>query len=430
MNNKVHLKNITPISDAVFRFSNIFIIILFICGGKSFSQYKHFIIVAQDGSGDFRTLTEAVESLPMFNYERVTINIKDGVYNEKIRIEQNNITLKGENREKTIIRFSQLRSDWDNNKDAIGPAVINIFADDIVIENLTIENSQPEIGPHAFTIYGMGTRIILTNCTVLSKGGDTVSLWNYKNGMYYHSDCTFKGAVDFVCPRGWCYIKNSKFYEEKPTASMWHAGGYNIDQKFVIVNSSFDGVEGFQLGRHHYEAQFYFLNCTFSENMADKPVYRVSYPGHPEKDRPFNWGERDYFFNCSKSGINYNWFQNNLSSASGPPFPSEITPLWTFDGRWDPESSTGPKVIKYEIHKGFVLLFFNEHLTVTGNPVLKSNSGVEFIYNSGGGSDTLRFDCDENYSDQDLRGLSITNNAKVFGNTASLNVREASFNFL
>ncbi len=97
-------------------------------------------------------------------------------------------------------------------------------------ENLTIENNQPEVGPHAFAVYGTGTRTIIENCKVLSKGGDTVSLWNYKTGMYYHAGCTFEGSVDFVCPRGWCFIKNSKFFELKQTASIWHTDGYYINQ--------------------------------------------------------------------------------------------------------------------------------------------------------------------------------------------------------
>lgn len=179
------------------------------------AQEKRLIIVAQDGSGDFRTITAAVLSLPMFNYQRTVIFIKNGSYNEKIKIEKDFVTLRGEDREKTVIYYSQLRSDWDAKKDSIGPAVINIFADDIILENMTIKNTQPEIGPHAFAIYGVGTRTIILNCNVISKGGDTVSLWNYKEGMYYHSGCYFEGAVDFVCPRGWCFIKDSKFYEVK-----------------------------------------------------------------------------------------------------------------------------------------------------------------------------------------------------------------------
>ncbi|MBN2601726.1 MAG: hypothetical protein JXR87_07025, partial [Candidatus Marinimicrobia bacterium] len=167
------------------------------------AQHQDYIVVDQEGNGDFITLTAAINSLPMYNYERTSIFIKNGIYKEKVLIKQDNITLEGEDRECTIIQYNQLRSDWEESKDAIGPAVINLQGDDIIIKNLTVKNTQPEIGPHAFAIYGTSTRTILLDCDIMSNGGDTVSLWNYKSGMYYHANCRFWGAVDFVCPRGW-----------------------------------------------------------------------------------------------------------------------------------------------------------------------------------------------------------------------------------
>ena len=403
------------------------ITLIVILTSVSFAKDYHFITVAKDGSGDYKTITEAINSLPMFNYERVVIYIKNGVYNEKIRITQDYVTLKGESKDSTIIEYSQLRTDWIAHEDSIGPAVVNIHADDIVLENLTINNTQPEVGPHAFAVYGKGTRTIIYNCKVLSKGGDTVSLWDYKTGMYYHAGCTFEGSVDFVCPRGWCFIKNSKFYELKQIASIWHAGGYNINQKFVLKNCSFDGVKGFQLGRHHYDAQFYLIDCRFSSNLADIPIYRVTYPGNPEKNRPANWGERDYYYNCSREGGNYPWFKNNLNTAPGSPKPNVITPPWTFDGKWNPESSTGPAITKFEFHKNYVLFYFKEPVTVIGKPVLRSSDGKVFTYNSGAGSDTIRFDCDSEFSKSDLSGLKITNDAQVTGTCASIHKRLVNF---
>ncbi len=403
-------------------------ILLLIFSNILLSQYEHFITVDQDGSGDYKTINEAINSLPMFNYERVIIYIKNGTYNEKFRLTQDYVTLRGENRDSTIIKYNQLRTDWLEDEDPIGPGVINIYADDIILDNLTIENTQPQIGPHAFSIYGFGTRTIIINCNVLSKGGDTVSLWNYKNGMYYNANCTFKGSVDFVCPRGWCFIKDCKFYELLKTAAIWHAGGFNVNQKFVLKNCSFDGTEGFQLGRHHYEAQFYLLNCDFSKNMADIPIYRVNYPDHTEKERPFNWGKRYYYYNCHREGGDYNWFSNNLNTAKKYLDIADITPAWTFDKKWDPESKEGPKIIKYEIHNGYILFFFSENLTVIDKPILKSKSDVEFTYNSGAGSDTIRFNCKNKFSESDLKNLKIINNAKVFSNIASVKERPANFN--
>jgi len=384
-----------------------------------------YMTVATDGSGDYKTISAAINALPMFNYERAVIYVKNGVYNEKIRIDQDYITIRGESRENTIIQFNQLRTDWIANKDSIGPAVVNLNGDDIILENLTIENTQPKVGPHAFAIYGKGTRTIIFNCNVLSKGGDTVSLWDYKNGMYYHSNCTFVGAVDFVCPRGWCFIRNSKFYELVKTAAIWHAGGYDKDQKLVIWNSSFDGIRGFELGRHHYDAQFYLLYCTFSDSLANKPIYRVTAGVDPKAARPFIWGERYYFYECHGAHVDYDWHKNNLETAQKRLRPEELTSTWTFDGKWDPESKEGPKIVTPIIKDNILILTFSEPITLKGLPTLKSRSGKRFSYDSGSGSNTIRFNCDTKLFKEDIKGLAFVNDGRLIGTMASVAERVA-----
>jgi pectinesterase len=365
-------------------------------------QPYYDILVAADGSGDYATLTEAINALPMFNYERIVIFIKNGVYNEKIRIEQNNLTLLGESRDSTIICFNQLRTDWQNNKDYTGPAVINIHADDIILKNLTVENTQPETGPHAFAVYGTGIHTILANCNVISKGGDTVSLWNYKSGKYYHSNCYFEGSVDFVCPRGCCYIRDSRFYELKKTAAIWHSGIGDSNQKFVICNSYFDGVKGFYLGRHHYDAQFFLLNCSFSENMDDIPIFRVLYEKESWKNRPNIFGDRYYYYNCHRKGGDFMWFSDNLQEAEGSPGPEDITPEWAFNGEWDPESIEQPYVKSFKIKDKSLILHFNELISVKGNLTVKTHSGMILKYESGSGRDVINFTSEDSVTKHDF----------------------------
>lgn len=420
-NTGFYARRLSPVS---FKVS---LLLLLVATGTAFPFNPRYIIVAKNGSGDFTTVAQALHSLSMFNYQRVVIFIKDGVYREKVRITQDYVTLEGENRDSTIIEYDQLRTDWIAHKDAIGPAVVNIHADDVVLKNLTIRNTQPKIGPHAFAVYDNGTRTIFVNCSLLSKGGDTVSPWNYKRGMYYFSNCFFEGAVDCVCPRGWCFVNDSKFYElKKGSTAIWHAGGFNIRQKFVIENSTFDGVKGFELGRHHYEAQFFLLNCTFSNHMADVPIYRVTYKDS-SKDRPFNWGERDYYYDCHRLGGEYSWFSDNLRNAAGSPSASTMTPTWTFDNKWNPVATKGPIVMKYLVHGNHLLLFFREPITVTGTPVLSSENGSTFTYISGAGSNTLRFDSRGRILKADLTGIALSRGGELYGTKASVHERLVDF---
>ncbi|MGH7601715.1 MAG: pectinesterase family protein, partial [bacterium] len=250
------------------------------------------IVVAKDDSGDFTTIQAAINAVSKNNDALKIILIKNGVYIEKLMIKANFIALVGEDRDSTRIQFYQPYS-FDSTY-ADGRAVINIFANDITLANLTAENTQPEVNIHGFTVHGDScTRIIIINCNILSNGGDTLALWSRENGMYYHNTLFLKGAVDFLCPRGWCYAENIEFFCTRTTTPLWHDGSKNQDQKLVVKNATFDGATEFRLARNHLDGAFYLLNCTFSEKLIDQPFYR------PESSpAPYKWGRRDYFYNC------------------------------------------------------------------------------------------------------------------------------------
>ena len=320
-------------------------IILFACAFSCSvsAKEKANIIVAQDGRGQFTKIQDAVNSIPANNKHNVIILIRKGLYHEKIFITKSFITLVGEDRDSTRIVYAELRKNFNSTpldmRNDWGAAVVNIdsSATDITFANLTVHNNYGSLHQdkdHQFAIRGGGTRVLILNCNIIADGGDTLSLWNKKDGMYYHANCYFEGGVDFVCPRGWCYITDSKFYELYQSASIWHDGDLDRRQKFVIRYSSFDGVQGFQLGRNHRDGQIFLLDCTFSQAMADTPIYRPK----GSKTR-WNWGERHYYYNCHRSGGDFAWFNDNLDKAETAPKENEITAKWTFDGKWDPEES-------------------------------------------------------------------------------------------
>lgn len=309
------------------------------------------IVVARDGSGDHRTIQAALESLPPASAGPVTIVIRRGVYHEKLFLTRPYVTLLGEDRTGTRIVYAELRKNWTAAHDGSdrGAATVNIdsSAHDITIANLTIYNNYGSVygdHDHQFAIRGWSTRVILLGCDVIADGGDTISLWDGENGMYYHAACAFEGWVDYICPRGWCFVRDSRFFgHNTPSASFWHDGSRDKRQKFVITDSFIDGVAGFPLGRNHRDGQFFFVRCAFSANMADRPFYLpVSARG------PWQWGDRHYYWGCHRECGDYPWFADNLTAADPAPGPGDITARWTFDGRWDPEA-TLPALLPYAI---------------------------------------------------------------------------------
>lgn len=295
-----------------------------------------FIRVEQDGGGDVTRIQDAIDRLAE-SAEPAFILIGEGVFDEKLYITRDNITFVGKGHDKSTIKTTQLRAHWrETHDDDWGAATINLKASDISFLKLRVLNDYGIVhgdNSHQFAIRLMeGTRIITEDSVFIAGGADTVSLWNKQDGMYYHRRDYFEGYTDFVCPRGWSYITDSEFFSRGGAAAIWHDGADVEDKKLVIRNSSFDGVENFILGRRHYDAQFYLVNNRYSANMADTPIFRHTY-ADPGLNRPNLWGDRAYYSGSVKQGAAYAWLEDNMPTGI-----QEVTPVQTFNGKWDPEN--------------------------------------------------------------------------------------------
>lgn len=379
------------------------------------------IVVAKDGSGQFTTIQAALQSIPTDNRERKVILVRNGFYDEAVRVDAPYVTLRGESR---LGARLQANRPANETKDEIGQGVVNIAATahDFVLEHMTVHNTVTQAGPHAFAVLGRADRTIIQDADLLSLGADTLALWRTDKskaemglseapgatplspdgGRYYHTDLRITGAVDFVCPRGWCFMSNSEIVQIYPRAeaAVWHEGKGNADKKFVMKGCTFDGPPNFYLGRHHRDAQFFFIDCAFSECMRDKPTYQVIYPldgGTPspadiERNRVAAaetlWGERRYFHNSHRAGGDYGWMADTLGKAQA----AKIDAAWTFAGTWDPERTDGPKVTSVVEQGGVTRLTFDRLVTVKGAPQLVSASGQAGKYVEGSGTNVLVFE--------------------------------------
>ncbi|MBD0286599.1 MAG: pectinesterase [Flavisolibacter sp.] len=338
----------------------LFILLITSAPGSVWAQTKLVgkrLVVSKDGKGDFKSIQAALNSLTDSATQPRVIYVRNGIYNEKLYIEKHNIVLQGEDREKTIITQSIPRDAWRclHNEDW-GVATINVDGNDVTFQNLTVTNSYGFTASKDTIIYCPSdtvtktktvaknghqmalrtmnaTRLKAINCRFRAFGGDTVSPWNVENGMFYFKDCIMEGGVDFYCPRGWAWAENCHFITHSGPAAIWHDGSRNPDSKTVLKNCSFEGFDGFMLGRYHRDAQFYLINCTFPQNMADKDIYLVP------TDNVIRWGRRVYYYNCHRKGGDYQWHKDNLSTAQGAPTPEQITIKWLFGSRWQPEEN-------------------------------------------------------------------------------------------
>ena len=291
------------------------------------------------------SIQAAIEQAPQKPATPYKILIKKGTYNQKVIIDRPNIVLVGEQRDSTTIVLAELSKtrtikEYKGQPVGNGVIVLQEGADDCIISGLTVYNNygttvEPGNTSHQMSIYGRATRTIIINSNVWADGNDALSLWaSDGNGLYYHSDLYLRClGVDFLCPRGWCYATRCRL-EGDGHAIIWHDGRGHPGKKLVITNSTFDAKSPTPLGRYHHDAQFFIVNCKLSANILDE---NIRYAYTDKVLDPCPWGLRAYYYGCSRDGGHSGWLNDNLQESKEKPEFHQITALWTFDGRWDPE---------------------------------------------------------------------------------------------
>lgn len=73
-----------------------------------------YVTVNQDGNGDFATISDAIDSIPENNRQRIVIKIGSGVYKEKVNIERNKpfVTFSGEGNAMPTITFDGTAAEY------------------------------------------------------------------------------------------------------------------------------------------------------------------------------------------------------------------------------------------------------------------------------------------------------------------------------
>lgn len=153
------------------------------------------IVVSRDGTGNFRTLQEAIESARAFMDYTVTIYVRNGVYKEKVIVPSwvENIDIIGEDRDKTIITYDDHAN--INKMGTFRTYTVKVEGSDITFKNLTIENNAAQLG-QAVALHTEGDRLKFINCRIL--GNQDTIYTGAKFTRLYFKDCYIDGTTDFI----------------------------------------------------------------------------------------------------------------------------------------------------------------------------------------------------------------------------------------
>jgi pectin methylesterase-like acyl-CoA thioesterase len=159
------------------------------------------IVVARDGTGEFRNISEAIEVCRAFMDYHKVIFIKKGTYKEKIILPQwlQNIELLGEDRDQTVITYDDhaniLYPPTGKGMGTFRSYTLRVEGKDITFRNLTIENNAARLG-QAVALHTQGDRLRFIGCRFLGNQ-DTVYTGTAHTRLWFR-DCYIEGTTDFI----------------------------------------------------------------------------------------------------------------------------------------------------------------------------------------------------------------------------------------
>lgn len=170
-------------------------------------------VVARDGSGDFRTVQEAVNAAPDYcKQEATVIRIKSGIYREKVTVPPNKqrLHLIGEDAATTVITWDDYALRKGSTGHPMGTSATStvfLYGNDFLAENLTFENSAGEGRDiaQACAVTVDAERVAFVRCRFIGNQ-DTIYTYGKAQKQYFR-DCHIEGTTDFIFGASTCWFE-------------------------------------------------------------------------------------------------------------------------------------------------------------------------------------------------------------------------------
>ncbi|XP_050379869.1 putative pectinesterase 63 [Argentina anserina] len=279
------------------------------------------IRVKQDGTGDFKTVTDALRSIPTGNKQRVVVWIGGGEYREKVLVDVTRpyVTFYGDKNDMPTITFdgtAEVFGTWNS-------ATVAVEADYFMAVNIAFVNSAPmpdgkRKGAQAVALRISGDKAAFHNCRFI---GYQDTLCDDK-GRHFFKDCFIQGTVDFIFGNGKSLYLNSTLNSVSNGSGVITAHGrteVQDDSGFSFVYCDIKGTGKTLLGR----AWRGRARVVFSYTYMGDVVSRKGWSDYDDRSRANTvyYGE----YKCSGPGSSATQrvkFARMLTDAEAKPFLS------------------------------------------------------------------------------------------------------------
>ena len=263
----------------------VFAAILALQSVAMISQPRH-ITVASDGTGEFTSVQEAVNSIRAYMSDTTFMHIKAGVYREKVVIPSwvTNLFMKGEGAEKCVIT-------WDDyaglrNMGTFRTYTILIQGSGFTAEDITFENSAGPVG-QAVAVHADGDRAVFRRCRMLGNQ-DTLLTANQESRQYYE-ECYIEGTTDFIFGPATAWFERCHILSKKNSYVTAASTVENQESGYVFNRcrlTAADGIERVYLGRPWRPfAATLFMRCELGNHILPEGWHNWDNPSNEKSAR-------------------------------------------------------------------------------------------------------------------------------------------------
>ncbi|MFS7924981.1 putative pectinesterase [Helianthus anomalus] len=208
-------------------------------------------VVAQDGSGNYKTIGAALAAAKSSG-GRYVIYVKAGTYNEYINVKSDNIMIIGDGMGKTVITGSK---SVGAGSTSFGSCTMAVDGDKFIGRDFTVRNTAGPQNEQAVAVRSGSDLSVFYQC---SLEGYQDTLYALSNRQFY-KDCNIYGTVDFIFGNAAVVFQNCNILARDPpnkTNTLTAQGRTNPNQNTgisihncrVTAASSLNGVKTY-LGR-------------------------------------------------------------------------------------------------------------------------------------------------------------------------------------